>query len=138
MAQQKFDKAFENLKKEVGQKTLIDFGKYLEDVYENLDISSEIEKFKNISIENSESKKKKIGKTTNYHRFLRKKIEELKDSGDSKQENMREAQKAWKQLSDKDKKMFDSDSIKENDSENDDDENNDDNDNDDNDENDEE
>lgn len=114
MAQQKFDKAFENLKKDVGNKTLYDFGIYLKNEYSEIDIESQIEKFKNIHIETKE--KKKVGKTTNYHRFLRKKIEELKDSGDSKQENMREAQKAWKQLSDDEKKMYDKDDeISEND-----------------------
>lgn len=105
MIYQKYSQMFEDLKKDVKDKTLDDFTKYIKDAHPKIDIESEIEKFRNMSIE--KTKKKKVGKTTNYHRFMRIRIDELKDTGNSKQDNILRIRSEWKELSDSEKQKYD-------------------------------
>lgn len=102
MIYQKYSQMFEDLKKDVKDKTLDDFSKYIKDAHPKIDIESEIEKFRNMSIEKTKKKK-----TTNYHRFMRIRIDELKDTGNSKQDNILRIRSEWKELSDSEKKKYD-------------------------------
>lgn len=106
-AQQKFDKAVQSYLQAHRDKVIQDVIEYISDECEEeieVDADDIIKHFNELEIK---EKPKKKGKTTNYHRFMKIKTEELKGEGFKGKGLQTEARKYWKELSDDDKKKYD-------------------------------